>query len=220
MTESRPLARQLLLLVRPAVRSADWRAPVAGGALALAVGPLTSRVSPTLGLEFAAVALALGASSALDDPTVDSLAASPAPLALRHAVRAGCALPLPAAIWLLLMLPSHGIHRATLTLELAGLLASALALGAVGTRVGAKGGTAAGPALLGLVIAAALSPPSVSRLLLSAVILAIAITTGAAASRDPSSGVLRLARHRRTSALEVVPTQPSSSYHARKARAS
>jgi hypothetical protein len=191
MTGSRPRARQLLLLVRPTVRSADWRAPVASGALAVVVGALTSGVSPTLRLEFAAVALALGASSALDDPAADSLAASPAPVALRHAVRAGCALPLPAAIWLLLVLRSHGIDRGTLTLELAGLLASALALGAVGARVGARGGTAAGPALLGLVTAAALSPASMSRPLPWAMVLAVAGAAGAAASRDPATQVWR-----------------------------
>src|SRR5262245_46811467 len=100
-------AHQLLLLVRPTARASEWLVPLAGSVIAVAANGLAGRVSSLLGLELAAIALSLGVSSALDDPTGPSLAASPAPLALRQAIRAACALPLPVAVWLVLVLSAR-----------------------------------------------------------------------------------------------------------------
>src|SRR5262249_10536296 len=112
-------ARQLLLLLQPTARASEWLAPVAGAVLAVAVDRLAGGISASLGLELAAIALALGASFALDDPAAESLGASPLPLVLRHAVRAACAIPIPLGIWLVLILQSQGVSRGALTKELA-----------------------------------------------------------------------------------------------------
>jgi hypothetical protein len=192
-------ARQLLLLVRPTAHAAEWLAPIAGSVLAVVADTLAGRISPTLGLELAAIALALGVSFALDDPAAASTAASPAPLLLRHAVRAACTLPLPVAVWLMLLLRSPAPDRSALTLVLSGLLASALAIAAVGARVGESGGFIAGPAFLALVAGAFILPERVSLfpegqsseektfLLRWALVLGLAASTSVAASLESGS---------------------------------
>jgi hypothetical protein len=194
-------ARRLALLVRPTVRSTDWLPPVAGSLLAVAVATLARGTSPALRLELASVALGIGGSFALDDAAATSLEASPAPLALRNAVRAGCAIPFPAAIWITILLLTPEADRSTLTLELAGLLAAALALSALGMRLGVDGGLLAAPAVLGLVAASSL----VHWDDFWGVGFGAAVVLGIGASRDPA--------HQRAAARRddfCVATEPRS----------
>jgi hypothetical protein len=162
---------------------------------------LAGLISAALGLEFAAIALALGVSFAYDDPAAVSVAASPTPLALRHAVRAACVLPLAAAVWLVLLLHTRADDRGVLTLVLAGLVGWALAIAAVGTRVGDSGGLIAAPSLLALAACAFLLPGRVSLFPAEAqssegkafvvrwvLVLGLAACTWVAASLDPASG--------------------------------
>jgi hypothetical protein len=175
-------ATTAVLLVRPTVRSTDWLPPAASGLLAVAVATLPRGTPPTLRLELAAIALAMGASFALDDDAAVSVEASPVPLALRNAVRAGFAIPIPATIWLTLLLVTPEADACTLTVELGGLLAAALALGAAGRRLGADGGLVAAPALLGLVATSSL----VSWHDFWRVGFGAAVLLGVWASRDPA----------------------------------
>jgi hypothetical protein len=177
-------ARRLALLVRPTVRSTDWLPPVAGSLLAVAVATLARGTSPALRLELASVALGIGGS-----------------FALRNAVRAGCAIPFPAAIWITILLLTPEADRSTLTLELAGLLAAALALSALGMRLGVDGGLLAAPAVLGLVAASSL----VHWDDFWGVGFGAAVVLGIGASRDPA--------HQRAAARRddfCVATEPRS----------
>lgn len=193
-------ARQILLLVRPTVRASDWPAALAGSLLAIGVDHFAGLISPPLGMELAAVVLALGVSFALDDPAALTLAATPAPLGLRQMIRAACALPLVAAAWIAILLSSRGVDSGTLTLVLAGFLASAFAIAAVGVRFGESGGLVAAPALLALGAAVFLLPERISLLPVEgpqgnerafaarwALVLALMAVIGKAASRDPGA---------------------------------
>jgi hypothetical protein len=189
-------ARQLRLLVRPTARASEWLAPVAGSVIAVAVDYAAGRISSQLGLELAAIALALGVAFALDDPAAPSLAASPIPLGLRHVVRAACALPLPIAVWLVLVLLSSVADRSALTLVLAGFITWALATAAVGMRIGDSGGLIAAPAVLALGACAFLLPERVSLyptegregafVAAWALVFGLTAAMGIAASRDPA----------------------------------
>src|SRR5262249_36586693 len=130
---SRLRARQFMLLIRPTARASDWLTPIAGAVLAVALDRVAGPISASFGLELAAIALALGVSFAFDDAASVSIAASPVPLGLRYAVRGACALPIPAAVWIVLASSSGADNRSMLTLALAGLVAQTLAIAAVGT---------------------------------------------------------------------------------------
>jgi len=184
-------ARQLVVLVRPTARASEWLAPIAGCAIAIAFDTLFGRISPSIGLELAAVALALGVSFALDDPAEASVEASPVPLAFRHAIRAACVVPLPAVVWVLLATRSDAPDAGTLTLEVASLVALALAIAALGTRAGGSGGPVAAPALLGLVASTAGLRDAIAPLVFWALVLAVAAALAAAACRDPAKGLGR-----------------------------
>lgn len=191
-------ARQLLVLMPPTARASEWLAPIAGSVLAIAVDGLAARISPSLGLTLAAIALALGVSFALDDAAAVSISASPASLALRRAVRVACALPLPTAVWLGLVLHSQATDGSELTLVLAGLVASAFAMAAIGLRAGESGGLVAAPALLALVACAFVLPGRVSLfpegdpgeggafVVRWGLVLGLAASTFVAASLDPA----------------------------------
>src|SRR5262249_57062336 len=60
-------AWQLLLLIRPTVRSIEWLAPTTGGLVAIAIVAVPGGVPPMLRLELATIAVALGVSVTLDD---------------------------------------------------------------------------------------------------------------------------------------------------------
>src|SRR5262249_49145098 len=126
-----------------------------------------------------------------------------------HAARVACALPLPAAVWSGLVLHSQAGDGSELTLALAGLVASALAMAAIGSRTGGSGGLVAAPALLTLVACSFLLPerislfpeggPSDGRGLVVrwGFVLGLGASTFVAASLDPARGrVLGKARPR------------------------
>lgn len=186
-----------------------------------------------LPVRLAAVALALGAGLVLDDPAAETLAATPTTLAARRALRLLLAVPVLGAAWILVLglsaqrlpmpaaaatdpsgaMPAGGVTTAVVgtgempaggfTLELAGMVAAALAVAALAIRVlgdGRVGGVVAGPALLALLGAAlrlpgrwALFAPhpahpvwagAQGRWLLA---LLVATTVLTAASRDPAA---------------------------------
>lgn len=168
--------RQALLLLGPTARTIRWPAVVAGAAAAQLVlwagkGELSSLEGISLTpLRVAAVLLCLGAGFIIDDDagaTVEPVVAS---LALRRGLRMLLALPVLGVGWALTLSvasrlavwgpgtePSvtHSLPVAGLTLEAAALLSVALAGGAAAVRwVGqARAGVAAGPVLLGFVMA-------------------------------------------------------------------
>jgi hypothetical protein len=212
--------RRLLLLVPPTARSTDWLPGTASGMLAVAVVTLARDTSPALCLGLAAAALAMGSSFALDDPAATSLEASPAPLVLRHAVRASCALPLPAAVWLGLVQHFQAVDGSELTLVLAGLVASALAIAAVACRAGESGGLVAAPTLLMLVACAFVLPERVSLfpdgdpgeanafIVRWGLVLGLAACVFIAASRDPAHR--RVLAKRSTASADVSPASSCS----------
>ena len=172
------MARPMLLLVRPTIRTIRW-STILGGAVAAqfvlwaARGELSREPEiQVVPLRVAAVLLCLGMTFVLDDDagaTVEPVAVS---LMVRRGLRVLVATPViatawGAALWAASRLAASGSHVwvvaprplpvAALTLEASALLAVTLAAGAVGTRsLGhGKGGVAAGPALLAFVMATA-----------------------------------------------------------------
>ena len=194
-------ARHARLLVRPTVRLASWRALPAAGVLALAMVHFFS--APTvIELRLAAIMLSVAAAFVLDDPAAQTLAASPTPLLVRRLLRTTLLLPLVAALWMI-VLWSAGEHVMTaLTLELVTMLVITLAAATAATpRIpDGRGGVAAAPALLIILTAAVLLLPAGWTLFADdptdpaweishvrwALLLAIALTTFLAASRDPA----------------------------------
>jgi hypothetical protein len=168
-------SKQVLLLVRPTVRTIRWLA-LAGGAVAaqLAIWAAKSELSreapvPLMPLRMTAVLLCLGAAFTLDDDAGATLEPSVASLVVRRGTRLALALPALGAawggtLWAASRLAASGVERTSivprslpvtaLTLEAAAMLAVTLAAAAVGTRwLGhGKGGVAAGPTLLGFVV--------------------------------------------------------------------
>ena len=194
-------ARHAWLLARPTVRLASWRALPAAGALAVAMVHFLS-APPVIELRLAAIMLCVAAAFVLDDPAAHTLAASPTPLLFRRLLRTTLLLPLIAALWMI-VLWSTGEHVMTaLTLELVTMLVVTLAAATVATpRIpDGRGGVAAAPALLIILTAALLLLPA-SRTLFArdpadpawqashlrwALLLAIAVATFLATSRDPA----------------------------------
>ena len=206
-------ARHARLLVRPTVRLASWRALPAAGALAVAMVHLFS-APPVIELRLAATMLCAAAAFVLDDPAAHTLSPSPTPLLLRRLLRTTLLLPLIAALWMI-VLRSAGEHIMTaLTLELVTMLAITLAAATAATPhiPDGRGGIAAAPALLIIQNAAQLLLPATWTLfahdaadpawqashLRWGLLLAIAVTTFLATSRDPATRHARRARLRFT----------------------
>src|SRR5262249_21226050 len=136
---------------------------------------------------------------------------------------AACALSLPAAVWLGLILRSPTVGRRALTLELAGLVAAALAIAAVGSHIGESGGLIAAPVLLALVMCAFVLPERLSLFPPEApsgtgkafdarwlLVLVLAVCAFVAASLDP-------ARRRIGDALSTQ-RDPATPHHRRRDR--
>lgn len=136
-------------MVRPSIRTLWWP-PLLGTAL-LGFGVLALDGDPAIEPRLVAVALAVGASFALDDAASEAVASSPTPLLLHRLVRLALVLPLLATAWLLLVSRGDaGALGTGLTLELAGMLAvtwAGASVAASRTAAG-RGGIAAGPLLL------------------------------------------------------------------------
>jgi hypothetical protein len=159
-------ARTVTALVGPTARAMNW-SPLAvamGLGLAIVLVPriLSDRLAAaqlTTLLRLAAACGALGVAFLLDDPATRSISTVPTSRLIRHAVRAGIAVPVAAAGWAAaLAVSTLGAHagmtaavpRGALTLEAAALAAVALGLAAGGSRLSTDGsaGTLAAPALL------------------------------------------------------------------------
>jgi hypothetical protein len=175
-------ARPLPALVPPTARAMVWGPLAAGAGLGLVVlivpEVLATRMSAadlTTLLRIAAACLAVGAAFLLNDPAARSIQTAPTPRLLRHAVRAGLALPAVGAGWgaaLAATALGRGAvaaapPRAGLTLEVAALVALALALAACASRIAPDGNAAvlAGPALLVVLAAVWFAPHRVALVL-------------------------------------------------------
>jgi fluoroquinolone transport system permease protein len=151
--------RQAGLLLPPVARTLRWAAlPVV---LVFAVGLVElERRQPGLdlwALRAAAVLLAVWAGLSLDDPAEATVEPTPFPPLGRRALRLLLALAALAACWALLVARTPGVPPVGgVTLEAAALVAVAVAAAAVAARLTAdhRGGLAAGPAVLGLVLGA------------------------------------------------------------------
>lgn len=160
------IVRTVSAMLRPTARAMRWGslAAATGVGLAILIVPvvvsdrLTAATLTTL-LRTTAACGALGVAFLLDDPAVRSISTVPMSRLVRHAVRAGLALPVAAAGWAAaLVISSLGVTtavraalpRGALTLEAAALVAVALGLAASGLRVNAQGyaGILAAPTLM------------------------------------------------------------------------
>jgi hypothetical protein len=153
-------------LLRPTAHAMRWGplAAAAGLGLAIVAVPAILSLRPTAAhlatlLRLAAACGALGTAFLLDDPATRSTPTVPTSRLVRHLVRAGIALPVIGAWWVVALTVVRtavkpevvaGLPRAAITLEAAALVLVALALAAAGLRLTADGavGTFAAPALL------------------------------------------------------------------------
>ncbi|CAN5263734.1 ABC transporter [soil metagenome] len=170
-------------LVRPIARSIRWSPLVISGASGAIIVYLQARDACTLegaggscvGLgarisivRIAAVLIAIGAGFILDDPTEETTAHQPVSLLLRRFTRIAVAAPAVLTFWWLSMALAvrtlddpASFPKGAVSVELAAIVAVALALAAVATPFVPErmGGIAAGPALLGFVVGLLLLPP-------------------------------------------------------------
>jgi hypothetical protein len=206
--------RTVSALLRPTARAMAWGpfAVATGLGLAILIVPeilsdrLTAAHLTTL-LRIAAACGALGVAFLLDDPAARSISTVPTSRLVRHAIRAGIAVPVTAAGWAVALAvttfgPKAALPRGTLTLEAAALVAVAFALAAAGLRVTteASAGTLAAPALLILLAIVWFVPRRVALILAPddpqwtaahhrwAALLIAAVITFILASRESSGG--------------------------------
>ncbi|SRR6266516_979800 len=203
--------------VRGTAQAVNWVPPLAGTLLAVAVvafflarEPARAGAGNLFGLlavlRIAALALALGAGFALDDPAWETLASSPAALPLRRGLRVLLVLAALAPAWTgMLWLAAHAsnpplrLPALALTVELAALVTVALAVAAI------RGGAAAGPAILAILMGMALSGRRVTMLVFDpedpqwtpahrrwSLLLVLAVVVLVQASRDPAHRRVRL----------------------------
>jgi len=204
--------------VRGTAQAVNWVPPLAGTLLAVAIvafflarEPARAGAGNLFGLlavlRIAALALALGAGFALDDPAWETLASSPAALPLRRGLRvllvlAVLALAWAGMLWLAAQAgnPPPRLPALALTAESAALVTVALAVAAI------RGGAAAGPAILATVMGMALlSGRRVTMLVFDpedpqwtpahrrwSLLLVLAVVVLVQASRDPAHRRVRL----------------------------
>jgi hypothetical protein len=212
-------------LLRPTARTIRWSPFV--GAIAVAFvqvfvqtrdvcprsNPCVGPEARVLALRIAAILIALGSAFVLDDPTEETTGHFPTPRWLRRAVRVGLVAPVAALTWALLIplamrgsVDTNPFPTGALTLELATLVIGALAISAASARFVPEGmgGVAAGPILLGLVVAGHYFPSQLAVFLLDPqtprwhaahdvwrVLLLIAVAALLFVSRDPWRRSLR-----------------------------
>jgi hypothetical protein len=168
------------LLLRPLIRSMTW-GPLAGSAVvglviayirtrdpcALSGAPCVFLGTRIQALRISAVLLAMGAAFVLDDPAQVTTLAAPTPLLLRRALRVAIVVPALAVAWGATVwvirrseIPTESLPIAAVTLELAALVAVALAAAVVMSELVPErlGGLASGPVLLALVAGALFLP--------------------------------------------------------------
>jgi hypothetical protein len=159
-------ARTAYALLRPMARAMKWGPLLVAAGVGLAVVAIPAILSVGLTaahlttlLRIAAACGALGLAFLLDDAATRTTATVPTSRLIRHAVRAGIALPAIGIWWATtLTVATIGVKPAVaaslpgaaLTLEAAALVAAAFLLAASGLRftTDGSGGTLAAPALL------------------------------------------------------------------------
>ena len=218
--------RQFWPLLYQKTRSVRWKPVLGGAAVGFIVlyqysGALaTSSTTVIVPLRMAAVVLCLGSVFLFDDPAAVTVAAVPAPLRYRRALRFLLAVPLITVAWMgQLIYVTTLIHEEppdpltiwSLTLELIAMMMMGLAIAALATRWVSEGlgGVAAGPTLLVILGAASFLPhrwtmfpgsivdPEWSAAHVRwAVVAAVAVLLLAFFSRDPAARRLRLVRPR------------------------
>lgn len=215
--------RQAGLLVGPSLRTVAWPALVPAALLGLAILQLDG--DRVVLLRLAAVALCVAAAFALDDPAAETTAAAPAPLLFRRALRLALVLPLVGVAWALLLGAGGPVPEGGLTLELAAMLAFALAASAWAAAYVAdgRGGLAAAPVLLVALAAAAIALPERWTLFAGAAdprwtaaharwtaVLVLALLALLAASVDPGRPriLARLRPRRAVVARDAAPERP------------
>ncbi len=162
-------------LLRPTARAIRW--PPLLGAIVVAfiqvfvqtrdvcppTNPCLGPEGRVLALRIAAIFLALGTAFVLDDPTEETTGHLPTPRWMRRAVRVALVAPVVGLTWALLIplamrssVDTNPFPTGALTLELATLGIGALAISVATARFVPEGmgGIAAGPILLGLIVAA------------------------------------------------------------------
>ena len=206
-------------------RVTRWPSLVAGWLLCTAV--LAWKADDVAGpadaatlLRVVAVVLATGVVTLVDDAAANVLAPAPVPLRWRHGVRfaiAGLAVAVPWMLALLWVRPGH--LTAALTLECATLGAVSLAVAsAIARWSGAREpSVAAGPAVFGAAVFAALLPPGWALFAAPgdgwrdaharwAVLLGVAVAVLLVVTRDPAAGRIPVRRHSAAAPRGVPPT--------------
>jgi hypothetical protein len=171
--------RQIDLLLLQKVRLVRWRPTLGGAAVGLLIlfqssdGWATGSMSPVRPMRLAAVALCIGVVFLLDDAASVTVASVPAALRYRRGLRLLLAAPIVATAWVgysayVVVHTANLAHGDTaglfpfwaLTLEMAAMIMTALAIAAAATRWGSEGlgGVAAGPTMLALFGAALFLP--------------------------------------------------------------
>jgi fluoroquinolone transport system permease protein len=171
--------RQIDLLLLQKVRLVRWRPMLGGAAVGLFIlfqssdAWATGSMSPIRPMRLAAVALCIGAVFLLDDPAAVTVASVPVPLPYRRGLRLLVGAPIVAAAWVgysvyVVVHTTNLLHGDTegllpfwaLTIEMAAMMMTALAIAAAATRWVSEGlgGVAAGPTILALFGAAAFLP--------------------------------------------------------------
>ena len=200
--------RQAPALVRPLACAARWQPLLGAAALAavllvLKADDLGQQGTAVLVLRAIAAVLAVGAAFLLDDRATDTLAASPSTLAWRRGQRLAILVLLAGAAWLgaVLVVRSQGADPpiAGLTLELAALLATALAVTAGIMRWAQthEPGVLAAPAVFGGILAVSRLPEKWALLVSPgpawdeahqrwAILLALSVGVIAACNSDPA----------------------------------
>lgn len=159
---------QVPVLVPGTIRALPWGPLLGGAALGLAMVHFGSGDpgSLMLRLRLAAVLVCAGAAYMVDDPAARTLACSPTPLLGRRAYRVVAAVVVAGATWGTLLIAVRGAAGpggwapASLSLQAAALLAVALSMAVLASRVApdGRGGVAGSAAVLCLALIAVALP--------------------------------------------------------------
>ncbi len=197
--------RQVPLLLPGTIRAVPWGPLLGGAALALAMVHLGSDEpgSLMLRLHLGAVLVCAGAAYVVDDPAAPTLACSPTSLLGRRAFRVAGAVVAAGATWGALLVDvrwvagTDGWVPASLTLQAAALLAAALSMAVLASRVApdGRGGVAGSAAVLVLALVSVALPREWSPFPLGqggssarpALLLAGGVVAFWSASLDPAS---------------------------------
>lgn len=143
---------------RHAAASVAWTPAATAGALSTAMVAVDAR---TTILQAASFLIGTAVAFAVDDPAHSTLAASPRSLLRRRMDRIGGVVVAGAAAWAALVLTFASTTRPELAALVAifiGLIALGLGIGGVAARENGRGGLAAAPGVLALILASSIVP--------------------------------------------------------------